>query len=204
MKKLIPFDIELAKAGAKVVTTGGQPVKIVNFNLAAVPSFPVLGLVTWDLPSGLQEDYEVWPASGSYRGLDEIGRDNVPADLLIEVNYDDKTLLRYGRELEAKILGDKGMVERLEGELEASRHNYRAATIEIKNLGEQVDRLQRDKNSLEQWKKEALEVMNDWAKVENFLEENCAPQDLGKPIAAVALDRLRTLKDLVVLLKQIK
>lgn len=42
--KLVPFDIEKAKAGAKVVTRGGYPVRI-GFYDVADDSFPILGLL---------------------------------------------------------------------------------------------------------------------------------------------------------------
>lgn len=44
--KLKPFDIEAAKAGARVVTEDGYPVRILCFDMKNPDGFPLVGLVT--------------------------------------------------------------------------------------------------------------------------------------------------------------
>jgi hypothetical protein len=80
MKKLIPFDIDRARAGAKVVTEKGDEVTIVNFNSNTIPGWPIIGRYTSYL---LDDVYELWPASGRFDEIDTIGRD-VPPALMIE------------------------------------------------------------------------------------------------------------------------
>jgi hypothetical protein len=69
--KTIPFDIDKAKQGAEVVLEDGTPVTIVNFNSAAIPGWPVVGRYT-DKQGG--EVYEIWPESGTFGEIDNIGR----------------------------------------------------------------------------------------------------------------------------------
>lgn len=47
MSKLKPFDLEAAKAGAKVVTRSGKPVRILCFDRKD-NQYPIVGLVNFD------------------------------------------------------------------------------------------------------------------------------------------------------------
>lgn len=61
MKKQLPFDIEKAKAGAKVETRGGSPVRIVCYDKKP-ELFPILALVNYkdvEIPT-------VYHANGHY------------------------------------------------------------------------------------------------------------------------------------------
>lgn len=62
-KKLIPFSIEQAEAGAKVVTKSGLPVRIVDTNVAN--ENPILGLIKIE---GIERPY-LWMQSGEFSKL---------------------------------------------------------------------------------------------------------------------------------------
>jgi hypothetical protein len=73
MKKLIPFDIDKARAGAKVVTETGQGVTVITYALQVegLTKKYILGrFVNPDM--GGTECYEVWPQSGKFE--DGVGR----------------------------------------------------------------------------------------------------------------------------------
>lgn len=81
--KTIPFDIDKAKQGAKVVTADGLPVEIVNYHASAIPGWPIVGRY---IKGDGQEYYEIWPASGTFEEIDQVGRKTpLPPDLRIEV-----------------------------------------------------------------------------------------------------------------------
>jgi len=88
-------------------------------------------------------------------------------------------------------------------ELDASRQNYAAATLGIKELQDVVDKERRERIRLEQWQKEALVSIKDWAQVETYIDKTAKVRDLGKDRSAIVLDRLRTLTDLEGMLKKI-
>jgi len=93
--------------------------------------------------------------------------------------------------------------KRAQDELEASRHNYQAATLRIKELDAVVEKERRERIRLEQWQKEAIDSIKGWAQVENYLNQTAKVRDLGKDRSTVAIDRLRTLDDLETMLKKI-
>lgn len=198
MNNTIPFDLELAKNGAQVITTDGDKVKIVNFDLKVVPSYPILGIITRDLPHGSFEDYEVWPASGSYDEFDQVGLGRTPPpDLLI---VQDETAQH--KEANRHLLK---MIERLEGELSASRHNYGQATLKIQELEAVVDKERRERIRLEDWQKETLKTLKGWALVEAWVDRDVCLREIeikGHP--KIVIERLETLKGLKKLLDNFK
>lgn len=58
--KLIPFDIEKAKAGAKVMTREGKPVRILACDIKSV--YPVAGI----RPNGYDEQLSCWTHTGCF------------------------------------------------------------------------------------------------------------------------------------------
>lgn len=56
--KLKPFDLEAAKAGAKVVTEGGYPVRIVCFDYHAYDGERLIGLIKTEGGSEIAYDWD--------------------------------------------------------------------------------------------------------------------------------------------------
>lgn len=63
----IPFDIEKAKAGAKVVTRDGYPIRIGFFDLKGQRSFPIVGAIDRD---GIEE-VRFFTADGKFSSIFE-------------------------------------------------------------------------------------------------------------------------------------
>jgi hypothetical protein len=178
MSNLILFDPAKARNGARVCLADGTPVRIVNFNLAGFPSYPILGI--YKNHAG-QDVYEVWPTSGSYE--DEIGRKDPPQDLC---------------------LADDGELDRFDqAELERLRVDHRQTILKIKELNVALEAERREVERLKTWQKEALVSIKDWAKVEDLIIKTSKPRELGKEAPEVVLGRLATLADLEDMLKKI-
>lgn len=75
--KLVPFDLEKAKRGAKVVTRKGYPVRLGLFDLKGEHSFPITGAIDQDD----KEEVQFFTAEGKWSKL----FDESDLDLFIEV-----------------------------------------------------------------------------------------------------------------------
>lgn len=139
MKKLIPFDIEKAKAGAKIVLEDTQiEVIIVNFDSQAIAGWPIIGRFITD--DGC-DNYELWPASGSFEAVDWIGRGKpLPPALLIEEeearygNESDREIFilrRQVEDLEEQVKNQIAMIEKLEDKIREKHLHYKDVVEEL-------------------------------------------------------------------------
>lgn len=99
MKKLLQFDIEKAKAGAKVETREGRPVRIVCYDKKP-EAYPILALVT-----DKDSEYPIaYKADGRYNHLPES-----PQDLMIVEEVEDveegSVACEYDDRMACKITG---------------------------------------------------------------------------------------------------
>jgi hypothetical protein len=227
--KTLPFDLERAQSGVAVCLADGTPVEIVNFSLGVSSStYPILGRYK----DRADEDvYEVWPASGTY--ADVIGGpENPPQDLCLvaskaqdldpdETDYEAE--LDYQNQVNAlrdDLAEARHTNAEYKKELAKMRENYAKATLNLKamitpevaknlhskivELNQVVAKERRERERLEVWQKETLEVLKDWRQVENFVdaEDGRADGELGLEAWAVVLGRLKTLRDLTAMLKR--
>jgi len=220
--KTLPFDLERAQSGVAVCLADGTPVTIVNFNLTTVcGSYPILGRYT---DRAGEDHYEIWPASGTFadepghadapqdlclvaenfadlRDLEatlEIARRDRD-ELRAELFQTQKELADWRKNYDKLVARVKDYAspeafKRAQDELDASRQNYAAATLGIKELQDVVDKERRERIRLEQWQKDTLETLKDWAQVEAYIDQTARPGELGKDRSAVALVRLEALK----------
>lgn len=78
-----PFNIEQAKAGAKVTTKFGNPIKILDFNLNS--PYPILGLITHS--NGTEGAYQFGPdGEDRYGGKVAFIDDGIPVKVKYFVN----------------------------------------------------------------------------------------------------------------------
>ena len=202
MSKIIPFDIDLARNGAQVVTADGDPVKIVNFDLKiASASYPILGIITKNSPTSSYEVYEVWPRNGVYSDLDQVGRQDPPPPdlcLVVEDNFADQ------RDAEATLEIVRNNYTKALAELEASRHNYGRATLRIKELDQVVEKERRERIRLEQWQKDTTEALKKWALVEAWVDRDVCLREIElRGHSTIVIERLKMLKDLEAILKKL-
>lgn len=218
--KTKPFNIQEAKAGAKVVTADGHEVTIVNYNLS-LGSCPILGRYT---ANGL-DVYEVWPEDGRYLIIDDVGAGRpLPPDLLLVVDesghyegsdFEVQRLKNKISELEARnreleIINDnlrdkrderlraaqdaelvrKNHYKELEAELAAYRDgSYTKAKID--ELNAMIEAEAKRIAELEHWKAGALMSFKKWNDVQDYLMATARPNEWGKDIQEVVLERLK-------------
>jgi FtsZ-binding cell division protein ZapB len=170
MKKLIPFDIEKARNGAKVVTETGNPVTVVNFNLQ-VPDFTkkyILGYFT-NPDMGDIECYECWPQSGKFE--DGVGR---PPNLMIEVEVEEKPIIG---------------VDFLTCRLDEEREKSKSLASRLEKMTAHRDELIIENDRLKTWKESQLKV---WRDVINFVYEyEHNGLNIGDSVAEWVLKRLK-------------
>jgi hypothetical protein len=198
MKKLIPFDIEKARNGAKVVTETGNPVTVVNFNLQ-VPDFTkkyILGYFT-NPDMGDIECYECWPQSGKFE--DGVGR---PPDLMIEEEVEDKPIISEVEYEEGYDDSDsvvrmsgrdwakhRAVRDQLKDDLDTLNKEIGSLKSDKDTLIKQFEILQAENRSLNAWKESQLKV---WGDVINFVYEyEHSNLKIGDSVAEWVLRRLK-------------